>query len=68
MLFIGTACKNNVLFSQLNLLHGRADAMGAGGAGGRNGITGSLDVKGGGQAGGNSARHGAWNHERAETF
>src|SRR5690606_34379414 len=51
MLFLATASKNNILLAQLNLFHGAADTMRAGGAGRRNGVVNTFDFKGGCETG-----------------
>ncbi|MNF62732.1 hypothetical protein D3C84_444170 [compost metagenome] len=57
--FFTAAGEDHVLLAQLDLLHGLADAMRAGGAGRGDGEVHALDLEGGGQAGGNGAAHGA---------
>ena len=59
MLFFTAAGEHHVLFAQLDLLHGIADAMGAGSTGRRDRVVDTLDLERRGQAGGNGAAHGA---------
>jgi hypothetical protein len=58
MLLFTTAGEYHILLTQLDLLHGIAYTMGAGGAGGRDGIVDALDLEGGCEAGGSGAAHG----------
>src|SRR5690606_12765802 len=58
LLFTATG-KDHVLLAHLDLLHGRADAVCAGGTGGGDRVVDALDLEGGGQTGGNGAAHGA---------
>src|SRR5690606_28954946 len=53
------AGKDHILFAQLDLLHGVADAMRTGGAGGRDRVVHTLDLGRSGQTGGNRTAHGA---------
>ncbi|MCY1429133.1 hypothetical protein D9M71_450370 [compost metagenome] len=59
MFFFTAAGEDHVLLAQLDLFHGLADAMRAGGAGRGDGEVHALDLEGSGQARGNGAAHGA---------
>ena len=59
VLLFTTTGEDNILLAQLDLLHGAADAMGTGGAGGGDGVVDALDLERGSQTGGNGAAHGA---------
>ena len=64
--FLAAAGEYHVLLAGLDQLRGVADAVGGGGAGGRDGIAHALDPEGGAQAGGDGARHGARHHVRPD--
>src|SRR3990167_1173894 len=68
MFFFTAASEHHVLFAQLDLLHGIADAMGAGGAGRGDREVDALDLERGGQAGGYGAAHGARHAGRADAL
>src|SRR5690606_29908913 len=57
VLLLGAAGEEDVLLAELDLLHRSADAVGAGGAGGGDGKIETLDLEGGGETGGDGARH-----------
>ncbi|RMO46924.1 hypothetical protein ALQ40_101305, partial [Pseudomonas syringae] len=57
VLFFAATGKDDVLFAQLDLLDSVADAVCAGGAGGRDGVVHTLDLEWCGQAGRNGAAH-----------
>src|SRR5690606_33461402 len=57
VLLLGAAGEEDVLLAELDLLHRGADAVGAGGAGGGDGKIETLDLEGGGETGGDGARH-----------
>ncbi len=58
MLFFTAAGKDDILLAELDLLDSAADAVSAGGAGGRDGVVHALDLEGRGQAGRYGAAHG----------
>ncbi|MCY1518133.1 hypothetical protein D9M68_528410 [compost metagenome] len=58
VLFFTAAGEDDVLLAHLDLLHGVADAVRAGGAGRGDGVVQALDLEGRGQAGGHGAAHG----------
>ncbi|MOA06412.1 hypothetical protein D3C78_1260440 [compost metagenome] len=68
MLFFTATGEDHVLLAHLDLLHGIADAMGAGGAGGGDRVVDALDLERGGQAGGHGAAHGARHAVRADAL
>src|SRR5690606_34020708 len=57
VLLLGATGKEDILLAQLDLLHGGADAVGAGGTGGGDGNIETLDLEGGGKTGGDGAGH-----------
>src|SRR5690606_17877859 len=59
VLFFAATGEDHVLLAELDLLHGIADAVRAGGTGGGDRVVDALDLEGGGQTGGNGAAHGA---------
>ncbi|RMP28588.1 hypothetical protein ALQ26_05977 [Pseudomonas amygdali pv. lachrymans] len=68
VLFFAATGKDDVLFAQLDLLDSVADAVSAGGAGGRNGVVHALDLERRGQAGRNGAAHGPRDTVRADAL
>src|SRR5690606_1909085 len=54
---VGAASKNQALLAELNLLHRRADTVGTGGTGRRNGVIDSTNAKRGRQYRGQGAVH-----------
>ncbi len=59
VLFFTAAGEDHILLAHLDLLHGMADAVCAGGAGRSDGVVDALDAERGGQAGRDGAAHGA---------
>ena len=58
--FLAATGKHDVLFAQLDLLHGAANTVGTGGAGGGNGIVNALDLERCGETRRNGAAHHLW--------
>src|SRR5690606_6937953 len=68
VLFLAATGEDHVLLAELDLLHGIADAVRAGGAGGGDRVVDTLDLERCGQAGRDGAAHGPRNAVRADAL
>src|SRR5690606_22973492 len=68
VLFFTAAGQDDVLLAELDLLHGVANAVGTGGAGGGNRVVHALDLERRCQACGNGAAHGAGDPVRTDAL